>query len=326
VKIFVSYSRRDAGDFAELIQRHFSSFKYDVFTDVNSISIGDIWSNTIETNISNCDVFIIIVTYGALQSPHVKNEVLQAQTEKKRIIPCFHRSVRANDIKWGLNKVQGVEFNDKYELVRDLYPKITRIQKNSSKGPVSISSERKEDVFMDRDISISKEATSSNKEYAQQHKEPLTALDSKKARRINLKIVIPVIAVVIGATLAFTVFGIGVLQPTPNNNVEPKTPLTSPPATVVNNPPVPIDNDSITTSMNQPVNIQLPASDKDDDDLTASIESIPSHGNLTDINQVTGQLTYTPNPGFTGVDNFTFNVNDGKVNSSKTGIVKVTVN
>src|SRR5215207_20480 len=125
MKIFVSYSRRDAGDFAEQIQRHFASFgQYEVFTDVNSIKVGEIWSNTIEDNISNCDIFVVIATNGALQSPHVENEVLQAQREKKRIIPCFHRNVRDNEIKWGLNKIQGVEFEDKYELARNLYSKI----------------------------------------------------------------------------------------------------------------------------------------------------------------------------------------------------------
>jgi hypothetical protein len=125
VKIFVSYSRTDAGELAEQTQRRFyDSEQYDVFTDVNSIKVGDVWSNTIENNISNCDVFVVIVTHGALQSPHVENEVLQAQREKKRIIPCFHRSVIHSEIKWGLNKIQGVEFEDKYELARNLYSKI----------------------------------------------------------------------------------------------------------------------------------------------------------------------------------------------------------
>jgi TIR domain len=125
VKIFVSYSRRDAGDFANQIQRHFSSFNYDIFTDVDDIRAGEIWIDTIETNISNCDIFVVIVTDGALHSPHVANEVLQAQGEKKTIIPCFHRSIRDSDIKWGLEKIQGVEFDDKYELTRSLYSMIS---------------------------------------------------------------------------------------------------------------------------------------------------------------------------------------------------------
>jgi hypothetical protein len=125
VKIFVSYSRRDAGELAEQIRRRFNdSEQYDVFTDVNSIKVGDVWSNTIENNISNCDIFVVIVTHGALQSPHVENEVLQAQRENKRIIPCLHISVIHSEIKWGLNKIQGVEFEEKYELARNLYSKI----------------------------------------------------------------------------------------------------------------------------------------------------------------------------------------------------------
>jgi hypothetical protein len=49
MKIFVSYSISDADDFAEQIQRHFTNFKNcDVFTDVNNISAGEDWSDTIE--------------------------------------------------------------------------------------------------------------------------------------------------------------------------------------------------------------------------------------------------------------------------------------
>lgn len=124
MKIFVSYSRRDAGDFAAQIQRHLPSFKYNVFTDVDSIRAGDVWSNIIESNISNCDIFVVIVTYGALESQHVANEVLQAQRENKTIIPCFHRTVINSDIKWGLERIQGVEFNNEFQLARDLHSKI----------------------------------------------------------------------------------------------------------------------------------------------------------------------------------------------------------
>jgi len=91
LKIFVAYYRVDAGDFAENIQRLFASFEqYDVFTDVNSIE-GDIWTSTIEDNISNCDIFVVIITQGALQNLRVEREVLQAQREKKRIFRVFTR-------------------------------------------------------------------------------------------------------------------------------------------------------------------------------------------------------------------------------------------
>jgi hypothetical protein len=123
LKIFVSYSRRDAGDFAEQIRESLID-EHEVFTDVNNIQLGDVWSNIIEENISTCDIFVVIVTYRALQSPHVESEILQAQRENKKIIPCFHKSVTNGYIKWGLDKIQGIEFTNEYQLARDLHYKI----------------------------------------------------------------------------------------------------------------------------------------------------------------------------------------------------------
>ena len=51
VKIFVSYSRIDASDFARQIYEHLK-VEHDVFIDTSSIQIGDPWGNTIESNIS----------------------------------------------------------------------------------------------------------------------------------------------------------------------------------------------------------------------------------------------------------------------------------
>jgi tetratricopeptide (TPR) repeat protein len=120
VKIFVSYSRRDAGDFAEQIRRHLSTFNHTVFTDIKSINVGDIWNDSIEYNITNCNIFVVIITHGSLLSPHVEKEVLQAQREHKIIIPCLHRDVEKDEIKWNLHTIQGIEFEDRYELTRGI--------------------------------------------------------------------------------------------------------------------------------------------------------------------------------------------------------------
>jgi tetratricopeptide (TPR) repeat protein len=140
LKIFISYSRRDAGDFAEQIKRHFSSFNYEIFIDDDSIRGGDIWNKTIEDNISTCDIFVVIVTFGALQSSHVEKEVLHAEGKKKRIIPCIHKDVRKHEIKWGLNDIQGIKFKGKFELVRDLYPKIALDQNGKNEGNITFGS------------------------------------------------------------------------------------------------------------------------------------------------------------------------------------------
>lgn len=114
----------------------------------------------------------------------------------------------------------------------------------------------------------------------------------------------------------------------------PEPQLTQPPtsdnnagqASVVSNrPPIALDNLSITTTVNQPVAIQLSAGDKDNDDLTAAIVSNPLHGTLSQINQDTGVVTYAPNLGFVGTDSFTFKVNDGTVDSSNVGTIRILV-
>jgi hypothetical protein len=124
LKIFISYSRRDAGDFAEHLMHYLEDFDHGVFTDINNLLLGDVWDNIIKSNISNCDIFVVIVTPAALESEYVEREVLQAQSENKKIIPCFFAYSEKIEIKWNLTQYQGIEFSDKYDLARKLYSKI----------------------------------------------------------------------------------------------------------------------------------------------------------------------------------------------------------
>jgi hypothetical protein len=56
-------------------------------------------------------------------------EESMAQNENKKIIPCIQIEINYADIKWGLNIIQGIEFNDKYDLARKLYSRILKIRK-----------------------------------------------------------------------------------------------------------------------------------------------------------------------------------------------------
>ena len=124
MKIFISYSRVDAGNFAKYIHKYLRENGHAVFIDVNSITIGDPLARSIEKNISDCDIFVVIITHASLRNTEVEKEVLQAEREDKKIIPCIHRDVNYDEIKWNLKSIQGVEFQDKYELARKLYSKI----------------------------------------------------------------------------------------------------------------------------------------------------------------------------------------------------------
>ena len=88
-----------------------------------------------------------------------------------------------------------------------------------------------------------------------------------------------------------------------------------------NSPPVAI-NQAVTTNKNTAKAITLTASDPNNDPLTYSIVTQPSHGTIT--GGTGAGRTYTPNTGYVGPDSFTFKANDGTVDSN-TATVSITV-
>lgn len=89
----------------------------------------------------------------------------------------------------------------------------------------------------------------------------------------------------------------------------------------VNHPPVAYDGAN-STVQETPVDGTLVATDADNDPLTFSVKDQPANGTV--IVNPDGTYTYTPNPGFTGTDSFTFVANDGLADSN-VGTVTVTV-
>jgi hypothetical protein len=88
----------------------------------------------------------------------------------------------------------------------------------------------------------------------------------------------------------------------------------------VNEAPVAEDL-SVETMENQPVEIELFATDPDGDPLTFAIVIEPEHGTL----ECEGSLcTYTPNAGWSGTDSFTYIANDGELDSNE-ATVEITV-
>jgi len=78
---------------------------------------------------------------------------------------------------------------------------------------------------------------------------------------------------------------------------------------------------SVTTKEDTPTSITLAGSDRDNDPLTYSIITEPTHGRLTGT---VPNLNYRPERDFNGQDSFTFEVSDGKVDSAA-ATVSITV-
>ena len=94
-------------------------------------------------------------------------------------------------------------------------------------------------------------------------------------------------------------------------------------APAVNQAPV-ANAQNVGTDENSAVAITLTGSDADGDSLTFAMASGPSNGALSGT---APNLTYTPNPGFSGTDGFTFTANDGKEDSAPAAVsITVTAN
>jgi len=80
--------------------------------------------------------------------------------------------------------------------------------------------------------------------------------------------------------------------------------------TPVNDPPVAV-NDGAVTALDTPVTIPVLANDSDVDGGVLSITEVTQPLNGTAVNQI-DEVSYTPQPGFTGTDSFSYTITDGQ--------------
>ena len=125
MKVFISYSRIDASETANTIHTYLKDCGHKVFIDTSDIRGGDEWRNTIERNISDSDIFVLIVSRSAYRRPEVKKELEIADNMKKRIIPCVNkRYVNYEDLPDNIKKYNGINFERLDDLIQELDYKI----------------------------------------------------------------------------------------------------------------------------------------------------------------------------------------------------------
>lgn len=91
-----------------------------------------------------------------------------------------------------------------------------------------------------------------------------------------------------------------------------------------NNVPL-ADDKNVTIDYETETDFNITASDADNDTFIFVIESNTSNGTIVLIDESTGDVTYTPNQGYSGPDHFTFKVVDEFNASSNVADVNITV-
>ena len=137
LRIFISYSQEDYRPGARHVRNYLSRHIQgaDVFLDQIKTK-GTKWKKEINSKLDESNIFVVILTHGALGSSQVEKEVLIAKEKPtRRIIPCKEDLLDLDwkSVKWDLDEYDGIEFEDKEELGRKLVTEIKKILKQEGR-------------------------------------------------------------------------------------------------------------------------------------------------------------------------------------------------
>ena len=118
LKVFISYSRRDSGDFSEELLAGLELAGFAPFLDRHDIAPGEPWEERLSGLIQQADTVVYVISPEALKSERCEWEVDKTLALSKRLMPVVSKSVPEADIPEQLRRRQFVRF--------DLGPGITR--------------------------------------------------------------------------------------------------------------------------------------------------------------------------------------------------------
>ncbi len=108
LKVFISYSRRDAADFAEELAAGLELAGFAPFTDIVDIKPGEPFEDRLGGLIAQSDTVVFVITPEALKSKHCIWEVERTLELSKRLLPVVHTPVPLDEIPEQLRRLQFV--------------------------------------------------------------------------------------------------------------------------------------------------------------------------------------------------------------------------
>ncbi len=110
-KIFFSYSRADASDFALRLALDLKKEGFNIWIDQEDIRAGSEWDLEIEKALETCDCLLFIETEKSVASNNVLDEVYYALEEKKKVIPII---LVDSKTPFRLQRLQHIDFSKNY--------------------------------------------------------------------------------------------------------------------------------------------------------------------------------------------------------------------
>jgi formylglycine-generating enzyme required for sulfatase activity len=119
-KVFISYSRRDAGDFADELVAGLELAGFAPFLDRHDIAAGEDWEARLGGLIEQADTVVFVVSPEAVKSERCVWEVDKALALSKRLLPVTFKPVPDADIPENLRRLQFVRFDTGRGVARPL--------------------------------------------------------------------------------------------------------------------------------------------------------------------------------------------------------------
>ena len=120
LKVFISYSRRDASDFAEELVAGLELGGFAPFLDRHDIAAGEDWDARLGSLIQQADTVVFVVTPEAVKSDRCQWEVETAFARSKRLIPVIFKVVPESAIPERLRARQFIRFDTGPGITRPL--------------------------------------------------------------------------------------------------------------------------------------------------------------------------------------------------------------
>src|SRR5215470_17662908 len=108
LKVFISYSRRDAADFADELVAGLELAGFAPFIDRHDIMPGEPWEDRLGGLIAQSDTVVFVVTPEAVKSDRCTWEVERTLGLSKRLLPVVHKPVADSEIPETLSRLQFV--------------------------------------------------------------------------------------------------------------------------------------------------------------------------------------------------------------------------
>jgi hypothetical protein len=98
LKVFISYSRRDAAAFADELVAGLELAGFDPFIDRLDIKPGEPWEERLGGLIAQSDTVVFVITPEAVKSEYCAWEIERTLDLSKRLLPVVHKPVPESTI------------------------------------------------------------------------------------------------------------------------------------------------------------------------------------------------------------------------------------